>query len=253
MKKLSHKEEKKKFNLGFLDLLEGNPCPGKWRLPAISCNARVFPDYLALNSHPGDFSHTPNTGVCFAEFDNVFDSPHGLFNSIQYNDERRLAKYKNLYRDVATVITPDYSQFAVGPAWKNATNLAQGRIVGLWFQREILKPVIPLVNFPSLDWLPEVLVGLEDCRAVAFNTMCYVRSAGERLILQEAVKMTVDFLRNLEAIVVYDVCKDNSVVEKLFDDAVQKGIRIVVPENALKIRNRMKAQKRRLASAGFLQ
>ena len=59
-------------------------------------------------------------------------------------------------------------------------------------------------------------------------------------------------MQKLKVIVVYDVCKDNNAVNQLFFYATQKGIKIVVPDNALKARNRINAEKRRLKHESFL-
>lgn len=152
MKNLSHEETKKKFNLGFLDLLQGNPIGGTWGLPEIVCRTRTFPDYIALYSHPGDYAHTPNTAVSFAEFDNVIDGPNGIYQAIHYGQKKLLEKFRERFRDAAYIITPDYSQFVDAPPWLNAENLAHGRIVGLWFQRVLRKVVIPLVTFPRSNF-----------------------------------------------------------------------------------------------------
>lgn len=253
MKKLSYDKMKKKFNLGYLDLLKGNPCPGYWQLPYFLCTAKTYPDYIALYSQPGDYTHTQNTAVSFAQYDDVIDGLEGLFNAIKYNLQKKLDEYKLRFKDVPYIIIPDYSQFADGPRWVNAENLGKGRIVGLWFQRVMRKIVIPLITFPSKEWFDEVLIGLKDCSVVAFNTKCYVQNPKEWPILQEAVKQTVDTLSNLKVIVVYDVCKDNNAVNQLFFYATQKGIKIVVPDNALKTRNRINAEKRRLKHESFLR
>lgn len=131
MKKLSHEPLKKKFNLGFLDLLRGNPCCGLWNLPNIICRTRTFPDYIALYSQPGDYARTPNTAVSFAQFDNVIDGPDGLYQAIRYDQKDQLQKFKERFRGAAYIITPDISQFVDAPLWLNLENLAHARIVGL--------------------------------------------------------------------------------------------------------------------------
>ena len=46
----------------------------------------------------------------------------------------------------------------------------------------------------------------------------------------------MDYL-NLKAIVVYDVCKSNDAVYEVFEYAINKGIKIIIPPNNLKVRN----------------
>lgn len=107
------------------------------------------------------------------------------------------------------------------------------------------KVVIPLVTFPSVECLDFVLAGLKDCSVVAFNTKCYVRSPKEWPILRKAIRQTICALSELKAIVVYDACKDSSFVESIFEDALLRNIRVIVPDSMLKIRNRGKAMKRK--------
>lgn len=244
MKRLSRKEEKKLFNLGYLDLLEGNPCPGKWQLPQMISKSKTCPDYIALYSQPGDYSHTPNAAVCFAQYDNVIDGLNGIFNAIKYERMACLEKFRRRFKDVTFIIIPDYSQYGGGPNWVNAGNLGKGRIVGLWFQKVMHKIVIPLITFPDLEWLDEVLIGLMKCDIVAFHTKCYVRNLAERKILIKAVIKTVDTLPLLKTIVVYDVCGKDDAVDSIFLYAHEKNIRVVVPDNMLKCRNCNRSKKR---------
>ena len=72
---------------------------------------------------------------------------------------------------------------------------------------------------------------------VAFSTKGHVRYASERALLKDAVKYAVDHLP-LKAIIVYSVCGNDETSLKLFQYAIDKGIRVVIPDNSLRERNR---------------
>ena len=96
--------------------------------------------------------------------------------------------------------------------------------------------VIPNITYPTVDSLWFYLNGLETCKVVAFSTMGYVDDEVERKFLIEAVKQTVDKL-SLNTIIVFDICGDNNAVNRIFAYAIRNGIKIVVPDNIMKLRN----------------
>ena len=108
--------------------------------------------------------------------------------------------------------------------------------MALWLTLELGAIVIPNITYPTIDSLWFYLNGLETCTVVAFSTMGYVDDEVERDFLIEAVKQTVDRL-SLNTIVVFDICGDNDAVNRIFAYAIEKGIKIVVPNNIMKLRN----------------
>ena len=139
-------------------------------------------------------------------------------------------------------IAPDCSECGDVDLLENLYRLKRSRVISLWLTIELGICVIPLITFPSLDFLPFVLEGLKECSVVAFSTKGYINNAEERAILASAVKTTVDTL-NIKKIVVYDVCEANEKALALFDYAIQKGIQVVIPDNMLKNRNKQKEVK----------
>lgn len=57
-------------------------------------------DYLALYSDLQDYQKSENTCLCFYQYDHVFDGIHGLYNSIIYQDEERLEKFRVRFKNV---------------------------------------------------------------------------------------------------------------------------------------------------------
>ena len=72
----------KKLNLNYLRYTNLTYAVGKHDLPALYCNTDVYPDYIALYSHPGDYHRTLKTAVAFYQFDDTFDGQNGLYNAI---------------------------------------------------------------------------------------------------------------------------------------------------------------------------
>lgn len=234
----------KRLLLHYLKVLRKTPTYGEFDLPEMRCNTLVLPDYLALSSQKCDFHRTLFTAITFFGYDDVIDGQRGLYNAIYYDNKRDLEKFKKRFQGVRFAISPDYSQCGDVDHIENIYRLKKSRIVSIWLNHEMNMIVIPLITFPNLKHLEQVLMGLKNCSVVAFSTKGYVNDIEERKILIEAVKRTVDYL-DLKAIVVYDVCKDNQAVEKIFAYAIECGIKVVAPPNMLKSRNIALAEKRR--------
>lgn len=231
------------LNLGFVRLTNLTHATGEHDLPALSCNTEVFPDYIALSGYPAQFYETPLTAVGFWEYDVKFDGYDGLYNAIYHDNHKRLDYFKKRFAGVRIFFTPDYSQFGDICDIENNYRLFRARIVGIWFAVELGAVVIPFITAPTMKDMPLALDGLEDCSVVAFSTKGYVNNAHERAVLKEMVRLTIDRLR-LKAIVVYDVCATNDAVDGIFAYAKDKGVRIVVPSNALKRRNIARREER---------
>lgn len=231
--------KKKRLLLHYLDYTNKTHKSGRLELPCVQCNTEIVPDYIALYSQTGDYHRTEKNAVAYFQFDDVFDGQHGLYNAIYYNNRKDLRNFKKRFKGVRFAIAPDCSECGDVDLLENLYRLKRSRVISLWLTIELGICVIPLITFPSLDFLPFVLEGLKECSVVAFSTKCYINNAEEQKILMEAVRITVDTL-NTKKIVVYDVCKANDKALAIFKYAVQKGIEIVIPDNILKIRNKHK-------------
>ena len=226
----------KKLNLEFLRYTNLTHAVGKHDLPALECNTKVLPDYIALSSYPAQFHKTSLTAVGFWEYDEKFDGYDGLYNTIYYNQKDLLQYYRKRFTGVKFFFTPDYSQFGEVSDIEENYRLLKARLVGIWFSMEIGAVVIPFITMPTPKSIEFALDGLENCSVVAFSTKGYVEDITERNILKELVHLTVDTL-NLNAIVVYDVCSTNEAVDDIFQYAIKRGIKVIVPANALKEQN----------------
>ncbi|MBO4862883.1 MAG: DUF4417 domain-containing protein [Eubacterium sp.] len=230
------KELEKLLNLKYLRLTNKTHSVGRHDLPELICKTKIYPDYIALYPNTADYHKTPLTAVAFYNYDDTFDGKNGLYNAIYYNDEKRLEYFKKRFKGVKFFISPDYSELGDIDDIENNYRIKKARVVSLWFVMEINAVVIPNITFPTIDSLWFYLNGLEKCTVVAFSTKGYIDDIVEREYLIEAIKYTVDQM-HLEAIIVYDVCKDNKEAIKIFSYAIEKGINVIIPNNSLKQRN----------------
>lgn len=231
------KSLKKLLNLNFVDLTNQTYLIGKYDQPYVKCPLVANPDYLALYSERCNYFKTENTWICFYIYDTKFDTIDGIFNAIYYGDERRLKKIKERLNGVKYAIAPDYSQCGDIPRIENLYRLFKSRIVALWLLLEMGIIVIPNVTYASENYFDVMLDGMEKCETVAFSVKGSIKEESERNLLQKAIEITVNSLKDLKKIIVYSVSINDEKIRKLFEYASSKGIDIVIPENLLKERN----------------
>jgi len=228
---------KKKLNLNYLDLTNKTHKKGNFDLPELLCDLPVKPDFIALYTQPGYYRKTVFTCVAFYNYDDSFDGIFGLYNAIYYNLEDKLLEFKQRFSGVKFFISPDYSLCGDVERAENIHRMMKTRIVSLWLTFELKAIVIPNITYSGRNDFGSMLDGLENVHYVAFSTKGAVKDKQNRKLLIEAVQITVDKLKKLEGIVVYDVCKDNETVYEFFDYAISNNIKIIIPENSLKKRN----------------
>lgn len=228
------------LNYNILDSLNRAKRVGEYDLPALHCNTDVMPEYIALYSQRSLYRHSLMTCVAFYEYDRTFDGPNGLFNAIYYNDKIQLAKFKERFKDVDFFVSPDYSVFGDINRAENLIRVWKARIVSLWLSLEMSAVVIPNIMYSSEDTFADYMTGLEDCSVVAFSTKGHIRNHEERRLTKAAVKYAVDNLP-IKTILAYSVCGKDETALKLFKYATDRGIKIVIPDNSLRARNRVLA------------
>lgn len=228
---------KKKLLLNYTDLINRTICSGGYDFPKLLSPSFACIDYLALYKDRKEYCRTSHTCVCFYEFDSEFDGKNGLFNAIYYSDKRQLDKFKERFKDVRYFISPDYSIIGDSPEAMNIYNIFKARIVSLWLTIECGKLVIPNITYSTEKSFEYAFDGLEDCQIVAFSCKGSLRKQRQKALLKKAIEATITKLTHLKQIVVYDVSRNNSLVNELFSCALKKGIEIIVPNNKLKYRN----------------
>lgn len=110
-------------------LLESQNFEGNFDMPVVgNFDDLSLIDYFALYSDLSEYHKTENTCVCFYQYDHVFDGIHGLYNSIIYQDEERLQKFRLRFEGVKYIVAPDYSLFGDFPNALQIFNIYKSRI-----------------------------------------------------------------------------------------------------------------------------
>ncbi len=231
------------LNLHYLHYTNKTVACGSLDLPALYCNTTVYPDFLALYREKSLYHKTDQTAVCMFEYDNAFDKQNGLCWSIYFNNIKRLDYFKKRFSNVKYIISPDYSLLGDIQKIENLHRIFRSRIVSLWFLFEIGASVIPNISLPDVDNYHCALDGLQDCSVVAFSTKGHMDDTSENERLRSIIKHTVDSL-NLKAIVVYDVCGTDKQTIETFSYAINKDIKVIIPDNTLKQRNTARADRK---------
>lgn len=220
------------LGLNILTLTNKTYGVGKYDLMHLMTPSRVDLDYLALYSDYYEYTKTTNTGVCFYEYDKYFDGINGIWNSIYYNNKKQLLSLKKCFSKIRYIISPDYSLCGDIPEIFNIYNIQRSRIVALWLVLECGKLVIPGITYADERSFEYMLDGLEECNVVAFSSKGSLQKKSQSELLIKAVNFTVDSLKFLKQIIVYDASTDFERTRKLyFKSALEKGIDILFPEN----------------------
>lgn len=230
---------KKLLNLGFLDYTNITPKIGELDMPYVQCNEVPVIDYLATYSQPSTYFHTPNTAVSFFEYDIFFDGMYGLWNGIYYGNKELQEFYIERFQGVRYFIAPDYSKCGDSHEAENYHRQFRSRIVSIWLAMNLHAIVIPLVSCANTAGMKYMLDGMENCKAVAFNTKGALGDPRQLEVFLESVKYTVDHLSELRMIIVYTSSPDIEKVLGLFNYAVDAGVSVVIPDNMLQTRNRI--------------
>lgn len=225
------------LNYNVLKLLNKAQRKGLFDMPVLHCDIKVFPDYIALYNQKSLYTKTPLTSVSFYNYDNEFDGENGLYNAIKYNKVNKLNEYKDRFKDVNYIISPDYTMFGDIHKIINLNRVLKARIVSLWFTMEMGKVVIPNISYFDEEWLPFCLDGLEECNTLAISAKGHIDNPNERELFRKVIKYVANNLPKLENIVVYSVCKNDGTVLESLMYATQKGINVVIPDNTLRHSN----------------
>ena len=223
--------------LKYQNLTNKSQYSGKYDIPSLYCNTDIFPDYIALYSEVSYYHKTDLTAVGFFEFDERFDGQHGLYNAIYYDNKKDLRYFKARIKGVKFVFSPDYSLLEDTDEVENIYRLKKMRVISLWFIHEIGAIVIPLVSFPSVESIYYYLDGLKESSVIGISTKGHIDEPKEYEILCETIKYLVKTKYNLKAIVVYDVCGNPQKTNDAFKVAEEKGIKVIIPPNSLKLVN----------------
>lgn len=230
---------KKKLNYNQLKLTNNTVCCGKLDFPEILCDLQDLPDYIALYSQPSDYHRTENTAVSFFDYDKTMDGQHGLYNAIRYENKKDIEFFKKRFQNVKIFFMPDYSIFGDIQAYENYHRMGRAREVALWLTLKNNSIVIPNIATGSVKDFDYIFDGYERVKTAGISTKSKLKNTEDRLLLQATIDEAVLRMPQLQNLIVYDVSADNKDADILFSNAKEKGIQVVIPDNSLKIRNRI--------------
>lgn len=230
---------KRLLNYNHLNLTNKTVCCGRLDLPEIQCDLPELPDYIALYSQPSDYHRTKNTAVCFYDYDSKMDGQHGLYNAIKYNNKKDIAFFKERFEGVKIFFMPDYSIFGDIQAYENHHRMGRAREVALWLTLENNSIVIPNIAAGSRRDFDYIFDGYDKVRVAGVSTKSKLPKKTDRELLQDTINEALVRMTELETFIVYDISADNKDADRLFQKARENGIRVIIPDNSMKIRNRI--------------
>ncbi len=219
------KNNPKLLNLNYLKYTNETYSCGPFDFPYIT-NVKVPTlDYIALYSDKREYHKTPNTAVAFYEYDNIFDGINGLFNAIYYDHQALINKYKERFKGVKYVISPDYSQCGDVQVIENLYRYFKAAIVSLFFILELDIEVIPNITYASKDYFPYMLNGIEDVEVICFSLVGSYKNLEQRELLSAAIDYCLIHLSNLKQIILYRDNLSNDDVLPPFSKSSREGNR----------------------------
>ena len=241
---IREKNLKRRLNLNMLSLTNKTVCCGEMDFPELRCDVTMFPDFIALYDRPGEYHRTPLTCVSFYVFDDEMDGRRGLYNALKYNDRPRIEKFRERFRGVPYFIAPDYTVMGDVPAYHNYYRIGAAREIALWLTLENNSIVLPNLSAGSRRDFKYIFDGLEHVSVAGISTKSKLMDSEDRALLHDTILEAVNNMSCLKTIVVYDVTTDNKDADELFCEAREQGIEIIIPDNTLKIRNRIHSVRR---------
>ena len=233
------KDLKKLLNLNHLKYTNKTVCCGELDFPEILCDMKEYPDYIALYNQPKDYHRTDHTCVGFYNFDNEMDGQHGLYNAIKYDNKKDLEFFKKRFAGVRYFMMPDYSIFGDVQAYVNHNRMGIAREVSIWLTMENDSIVIPNLAAGSTKDFKYMFDGYERVKVAGISTKSKLTDKPNRDLLQLTINEAIDRMPCLETFIVYDVSAENKDANLLFEKAIDLGIKVIIPDNSLKIRNRI--------------
>ena len=213
-------------------LLESLSFEGDYDMPVIGCFDNISKiDYLSLYSDLQDYQKTDNTCVCFYQYDHVFDGVHGLYNSIIYQDEKRLALFRERFKNVKYIVGPDYSIFGDFPVALQIFNIYKSRVCMAWLKVNTNAVIIPNIRW-TFDFSYEFAFdGIMKGSNIAISILGQIRDKDNRKMFFDGFKEAIDRIEP-KAILIYGFVTESNF-DEIFGYAGSKGIKIIVPHSKI--------------------
>ena len=215
-------------------LLESLSFEGDYDMPVIGCYDDISNiDYLSLFSDLQDYNKTDNTCICFYQYDHVFDGVHGLYNSIIYQDNEKLNKFRERFKNVKYIIGPDYSLFGDFPVALQIFNVYKSRLCISWLKANTNAIIIPNIRWTfdfSYDFCFD---GIMKGSNIAISILGQIHDKDNKKMFLDGFKETIDRIEP-KTILVYGFVTESNFNE-IFGYAESKGIKIIIPHSKIDI------------------
>lgn len=217
------------FGVYFLESLSFE---GKYDMPIVGCFDNLEKlDYLALYSDVSDYHKTNNTGVCFYQYDQIFDGLHGLYNSIVYQEEKRLEKFRLRFKDIKYIIAPDYSLYGDFPNGLQLINVYKSRFCMEWLSQNTKAIIIPNIRWTYDYSFEYCLDGIMKGSNIAVGILGQMKKKENKQMFIEGFKKVIDAIEP-PSIVAYGFITESNF-EEYFEYAKTKGIKIIIPHSKI--------------------
>ena len=188
-------------------------------------------DYLALYSDVKEYNKTENTCVVYYQYDHIFDGIHGLYNSIIYQDEERLNKFRERFKNVKYIVSPDYSLFGDFPNALQIFNVYKSRVCLEWLRKNTNAKIIPNVRWTFSFTYEYCFDGIMRGSNIALGVLGQMHNKDNKKMFLEGLKKAIDIIEP-KAILVYGFVTENNF-DEFFGYAKSKGIKIVIPHSKI--------------------
>ena len=213
-------------------LLQNLSFDGKYDMPCIGNFDDLSQiDYIALYSDLQDYNKTSNTCICFYQYDHVFDGVKGLYNSIIYQDEASLNKYKDRFKNVKYIIAPDYSLFGDFPNAVQIFNIYRSRLCACWLSANTKAKIIPNVRWTHPFTYEYCFDGIPEGSNIAIGFLGQIQDKENRDIFIQGFKAAINKIKP-KSIIVYGFATENNF-SRYFSYAKSKGIKLVFPHSKI--------------------
>lgn len=213
-------------------LLESQNFEGNFDMPVVgNFDDLSLIDYFALYSDLSEYHKTENTCVCFYQYDHVFDGIHGLYNSIIYQDEERLQKFRLRFEGVKYIVAPDYSLFGDFPNALQIFNIYKSRICMAWLIANTKAKIIPNIRY-SFDFTFEYAFdGIMKGSNIAIGLLGLMHHKENKKMFLDGFKTAIDKIQPKSILAYGFITKNN--IEEYLGYAINKGITIIVPHSKI--------------------
>ncbi len=213
-------------------LLEDLSFAGDYDMPEVSNDDEIASiDYLALYSDLQDYNKTDNTCVAFYQYDHVFDGIHGLYNSIIYQDEKRLSKFRERFKNVKYIVSPDYSLFGDFPNALQIFNVYKSRVCLVWLIANTNAKIIPNVRWTFSFTYEYCFDGIKKGSNIAIGVLGQMHHKDNKAMFLQGFKKAIDTIEP-KTILVYGFITEGNF-DEYFEYAKSKGVQIIIPHSKI--------------------